>query len=83
MDRTLAPVCGCKAWRVALKHHHSPHDREKQDMFRITSQTKDGRKGGTWRVLDGDDHTPTKLDNPNLFFSTKREAASKCRELNR
>lgn len=52
-------------------------------MYRITSQTKDGRKGGAWRVLEGDDHTPTRLDNPNLFFSTKREANAACKGLNR
>lgn len=50
-------------------------------MFRITSKTKDGQHSGTWRVAEGE-HTPTKLDNPNLFFETKRAASAKCRELN-
>ena len=51
-------------------------------MFRITSQTRDGLKGGAWRVMPGDDHTPTRLDNPNLFFPTKRAASARVRELN-
>jgi hypothetical protein len=51
-------------------------------MFRITSQTESGAKGGRWRVLPGDDHAPTRLDNPNLFYDTKRAASAKCRELN-
>lgn len=50
--------------------------------FKITSQTADGRKGGAWRVLDGEHHEPTRLDNPNLFFSTKRAANARVRELN-
>ena len=52
-------------------------------MFRITSHTEDGRKGGPWRVLPGDDHTPTHLDNPKLFFSTLAAARRRVRELNR
>lgn len=51
-------------------------------MFRITSMTKDGRHSGMWRVEEGDDHTPTKLDNPNVFFETKRQANARCRDLN-
>lgn len=51
-------------------------------MYRITSLTKDGRHGGAWRVMDGDHHVPTKLDNPNLFFDTKRQASARCRDLN-
>lgn len=51
-------------------------------MFKITSQTASGAKGGTWRVLPGDDHTPTRIDNPNLFFETRRAATAKCKELN-
>lgn len=51
-------------------------------MYRITSMTKDGRHSGTWRVEDGDHHVPTKLDNPNLFFATKRAASARVRDLN-
>lgn len=51
-------------------------------MYRITSQTTEGRKGGAWRVMPGDDHTPSRVDNPNLFFPTKRAASARCRELN-
>ena len=51
-------------------------------MFRITSQTENGLKGGQWRVMPGDNHAPTRMDNANLFFPTKRAALAKCRELN-
>lgn len=51
-------------------------------MFRITSQTTTGAKGGAWRVMPGDDHAPKRGDNPNLFFPTRRAALAKCRELN-
>lgn len=51
-------------------------------MYRITSMTKDGRHSGVWRVMDGDHHAPTKLDNPNVFFDTKRAANARVRDLN-
>lgn len=52
-------------------------------MYRITSVTRDGKFGGLWRVLEGADHTPTRLDNPNLFFETLSAARRAVRELNR
>lgn len=51
-------------------------------MYRITSLTRDGRHSGFWRVMEGDSHTPTKLDNPHVFFPTKRAASAKCKDLN-
>ncbi len=51
-------------------------------MYAITSQTPNGQKGGAWRVLPGDDHTPMRGDNLNRFFDTKRAANARVRDLN-
>jgi len=50
-------------------------------VFRI-SNVRNGKHGGNWYVLPGDDHSPIRGENVNLFFDTKRTANAKCRDLN-
>ena len=62
------------------------HTKKGKTMYRISTNSGrigDHTRGGLWRVLPGDDHEPTRIDNRNTFFPTKRAAQAACNDLNR